>query len=92
MSSRYGFSETAHGVDETHYVAPGYSADVLIRWVDPVVPGASKLDPYAQDAETQTRQFGYKSEPIPRRSTTNAMVFRTDVMPGASSTSSPALE
>ena len=37
-SSRYGFSETAHGFDETHHVAPGYSADVLIRWgVQPVV-------------------------------------------------------
>ncbi len=60
--SRFGFTEIAHGVDETHHVAPGYSADVLIRWGDPVVPGGTELDPFAQSAAAQGKQFGYNND------------------------------
>ncbi|MCG6860366.1 MAG: PhoX family phosphatase [Chromatiaceae bacterium] len=56
------FSEVEHGVDETHHVAPGYSADVLIRWGDPVLAGAPAFDPYNQSAGTQRGQFGYNND------------------------------
>lgn len=61
-TSPFSFPEIGHGVDETHHVAPGYSADVLIRWGDPVVPGAAGFDPYAQTAGTQSKQFGYNND------------------------------
>ena len=62
MEMRFGFDEIAHGVDEIHHVAPGYSADVLMRWGDPVVPGARVFDPYKQSAEAQKSQFGYNND------------------------------
>ncbi|MFX5222129.1 alkaline phosphatase PhoX, partial [Acinetobacter baumannii] len=67
----FTFSEVAFGVDETHQVAPGYSADVLIRWGDPVVPGAPAFDPLKQSAASQALQFGYNNDylgfaPLPR--------------------------
>jgi secreted PhoX family phosphatase len=60
--TRFGFEEIAHGVDETHHVAPGYRAEVLIRWGDPVLPGAPEFDPYRQSAAAQKRQFGYNND------------------------------
>jgi secreted PhoX family phosphatase len=62
VGGAFGFGEIAHGVDETHHVAPGYSAEVLIRWGDPVVPGAPAFDPYAQTAASQVKQFGYNND------------------------------
>src|SRR5258708_7647636 len=32
----FDFRELAAGVDETHHVAEGYDADVVIRWGDPL--------------------------------------------------------
>ena len=45
---RFPFKEVAAGVDEKHHVAEGYDADVLIRWGDPVLPGAPAFDPLKQ--------------------------------------------
>ncbi|MGD8498204.1 MAG: PhoX family phosphatase [Chromatiales bacterium] len=56
------FTEIGHGVDETHHVAPGYSADVLIRWGDPVGSDAPAFDPYRQSAAAQLKQFGYNND------------------------------
>ena len=60
----FGFQEIAHGVDETHHVAPGYRADVLIRWGDPVLPDAPAFDPRNQTAAAQEKQFGYNNDYI----------------------------
>jgi secreted PhoX family phosphatase len=60
----FDFEEIARGVDETHHVAPGYRAEVLIRWGDPVVPGAPAFDPERQSAAAQTRQFGYNNDDV----------------------------
>jgi secreted PhoX family phosphatase len=58
----FGFTEVEAGVDETHHVAPGYRADVLIRWGDPVLPGAPAFDVHAQTAAAQKLQFGYNND------------------------------
>ena len=58
----FDFEEVAAGVSERHEVAAGYDADVLIRWGDPVLPGAPPFDPANQTAEAQARQFGYNND------------------------------
>lgn len=72
-SHGFAFREIPHGVDETHHVAEGYDAQVLIRWGDPVLPGAPAFDPLRQSAENQARQFGYNNDfvgylPLPQGS------------------------
>jgi hypothetical protein len=52
---------------------PGYKHTVLLRWGDPIFPGAPELDLSAQTAERQERQFGYDNDfigfvPLPRGS------------------------
>ncbi|HIP76845.1 MAG TPA: DUF839 domain-containing protein, partial [Kiloniellaceae bacterium] len=42
---RYVWTEIEHGVDETHHVAEGHSAQVLIRWGDPVFADSPEFDP-----------------------------------------------
>ncbi|MCC6469381.1 MAG: PhoX family phosphatase [Alphaproteobacteria bacterium] len=58
----FGFKEVRHGVDETHHVAEGHDADILIRRGDPVVAGAPAFDPMNQTAAKQARQFGYNND------------------------------
>ena len=60
--SAFDFPEIAAGVDETHHVARGYDADILIRWGDPVLPGAPAFDPERQSAAAQQSQFGYNND------------------------------
>ena len=59
---RFTFGEIAHGADETQHVSPGYSADVLMRWGDRVVPGAPVFDPMAHTAAAQLKQYGYNND------------------------------
>jgi uncharacterized protein len=61
-ASRYRFDELEAGVDENHHVAAGYDADVLIRWGDPVLPGAPPFNPSAHTAAAQRLQFGYNND------------------------------
>jgi secreted PhoX family phosphatase len=56
------FTEVPHGVDEAHHVAPGYRADILIRWGDPVEAGAPAFEPSKQTAAAQAKQFGYNND------------------------------
>ncbi|MDA9982996.1 PhoX family phosphatase, partial [Gammaproteobacteria bacterium] len=62
--SRFTFEEISHGVSDTHVIAPGYDADVLIRWGDAVLQGAPVFDPYRQTPESQEKQFGYNNDYI----------------------------
>jgi secreted PhoX family phosphatase len=62
--SAFSFTEVEAGVDETHHVAEGYDADILIRWGDPIFPDAPEFDPAAQTADKQARQFGYNNDYI----------------------------
>lgn len=61
-ASAFRFVEVEAGSDENHRVAEGYDADVLIRWGDPVLPGAPVFDPMNQTAEAQEKQFGYNND------------------------------
>jgi secreted PhoX family phosphatase len=58
----FSFREVASGVDETHHVAEGYDADILIRWGDPLFPGAGPFDPRALTGTDQARRFGYNND------------------------------
>ncbi|MFG2054027.1 PhoX family protein [Micromonospora sp. NPDC048930] len=53
-------------------VPDGYDHAVVIKWGDPVVPGAPEFDVRAQTAAAQAKQFGYNNDfvgvlPIDRR-------------------------
>ncbi len=58
----FDFEEIEAIVTAEHAVAPGYDADILIRWGDPVVPGAPAFDPANQTAAAQRQQFGYNND------------------------------
>lgn len=60
--SAFSFAEVEAGVDETHHVAEGYDADVLLRWGDKVFADSPDFDPMNQSAAAQARQFGYNND------------------------------
>jgi secreted PhoX family phosphatase len=60
--SSFNFTEIAAGSDETHHAPEGYDADILMRWGDPVLPGAPAFDPQKQTAAAQKLQFGYNND------------------------------
>jgi len=61
-TTRFHFTEVARGSDETHHVPPGYRAELVIRWGDPLFEDAPAFDPLAQTAAAQARQFGYNND------------------------------
>lgn len=61
-AGRFPFRELTAPPDENIHVAEGHDAQVLIRWGDPVLPGAPAFDPRAQTAAAQARQFGYNND------------------------------
>ncbi len=61
-TSSLAFREVAHGMTTGVQTAPGYSAQVLIRWGDAVAPGAPAFDIANQSAAAQERQFGYNND------------------------------
>jgi secreted PhoX family phosphatase len=58
----FDFDEIEAGIDETHHVAKGYDADILMRWGDKVFADSPDFDPTKQTAESQLRQFGYNND------------------------------
>jgi secreted PhoX family phosphatase len=47
---------------DTHHVADGYDADILIRWGDAVLPDAPAFAPGKPDPTAQSKQFGYNND------------------------------
>jgi len=71
--STLAFREVPQVLDETHHVASGYRADVLVRWGDAVEKAAPAFDPARLDGAAQAKQFGYNCDfvafmPLPRGS------------------------
>ena len=60
--SAFNFQEVQAGVDETHHVAEGYDADVLLRWGDKLFADSPDFDPMNQTPESQLKQFGYNND------------------------------
>lgn len=60
--SAFKFDELQAGIDDKHHVAPGYDADVLLRWGDPLFADSPEFDPTKQSAQAQARQFGYNND------------------------------
>ncbi len=60
--SAFSFDELEAGIDDKHHVAPGYDADVLLRWGDPLFADSPEFDPTKQSAEAQAKQFGYNND------------------------------
>lgn len=56
------FTELKRVYDQTHHVAPGYTAEVLLRWGDKLTADATEFDPAQQSGATQSRQFGYNND------------------------------
>jgi uncharacterized protein len=71
--SSLGFEPLMQVIKDTHQVAPGYTAEVLIRWGDKVMADAPEWDATSQSAAAQGKQFGYNNDylayfPLPRGS------------------------
>ncbi len=60
--SAFNFKDVPAGSEENHAVADGHDVDILIRWGDPVLPGAPAFDPMKQTAAAQRLQFGYNND------------------------------
>lgn len=67
------FREIKHGLDGTHHVPRGYSAQIVVRWGDKLAADAPAFDVTKQTAAAQAKQFGYNNDflafmPLPRGS------------------------
>lgn len=61
-ADRYAFKELVSGNDETHHIAEGYEANILLRWGDPITAEAPEFDVRNQSAAAQLQQFGYNND------------------------------
>ncbi|MBL8631021.1 MAG: PhoX family phosphatase [Rhodospirillaceae bacterium] len=75
------FPEVDRTLTDTHHVAEGFKAQVLLRWGDPLFGDAPAFDPLAQTADAQKKQFGYDCDfigfmPLPKgsRSSTSGLL------------------
>ena len=62
--SSFDFKEIEAGVDETHHVAEGYDANILLRWGDKLFADSPDFDPTNQTAASQEKLFGYNNDYI----------------------------
>ena len=60
--SSLGFRELRHGLAQTDEVAEGHETQIVIRWGDPVLPGAPDFAAGRTTPEAQAGQFGYNCD------------------------------
>lgn len=60
--STLSFAEVTRGNDETHHIAEGYNADILLRWGDPLHRHAPAFNPAKLTAQSQAQRFGYNND------------------------------
>lgn len=56
------FNEIPHGLDEQLHLAKNYSAQILLRWGDPLFLDADEFHPDKQSSASQIKQFGYNND------------------------------
>ncbi|MEO0607536.1 MAG: PhoX family phosphatase, partial [Pseudomonadota bacterium] len=61
-AASFPFEEIMRGLDEVHHVPPGYTADIVVRWGDPLFQDSPAFDPMAQSEAAQLKQFGYNND------------------------------
>jgi secreted PhoX family phosphatase len=61
-AAQTGFAPIAATGEDRVVVPAGYRYSVLLRWGDPLFPGAPEFDPTAQTAAKQALQFGYDND------------------------------
>ncbi|WP_043320767.1 PhoX family phosphatase [Microbulbifer sp. HZ11] len=61
-SENLSFKEIPHALDFKHHLPEGYSADLLLRWGDPLDAFAEAFTPDKLDAREQSRRFGYNND------------------------------
>ena len=62
-STDLDFVELPHGIDETHHVSPGFTADVLVRWGDPLFADSPDFKPDSLTASSQAKPRRASFEP-----------------------------
>lgn len=60
--SKLSFAPISLSSEDRVTVPNGYSTKVLIRWGDPIIPGAVNFDINTQTAQSQNGQFGYNCD------------------------------
>lgn len=58
----FSFEAVPAGIDGNHHIAADHTADILIRWGDPILKDAPDLDTHNQSAAAQLGQFGYNND------------------------------
>jgi secreted PhoX family phosphatase len=61
-ASRLRFTPVPPNRDDTVTVAAGYRQGIVVRWGDPILPGAPAFDFENQTAAAQAQQFGYNCD------------------------------
>jgi uncharacterized protein len=56
------FTPVAPNIEDRVVIPDGYEQNVVIRWGDPVLPGAPAFDFASQTAAAQAKQFGFNND------------------------------
>ncbi|MGH9022360.1 MAG: PhoX family protein [Acidimicrobiia bacterium] len=62
VPERRWFTPVTPGSSDAVVVPPGYRAEVLLGWGDPLVSGLARFDPAKVDVREQEQRFGYNSD------------------------------